>query len=43
MPARIAKRLCPELFIVRGDMDSYSKYLRLVTEIVASQVSLFEK
>src|ERR1700712_2680768 len=29
MPVRLAKRLCPELFIVRGDMDSYSKYSRL--------------
>ena len=43
MPVRLAKRLCPELFIVRGDMDSYSKYSRLVTEIVADQVPLFEK
>ena len=43
MPVKLAKRLCPELFIVRGDMDSYSKYSRLVTEIVAGQVPLFEK
>lgn len=43
MPVRLAKRLCPELFIVRGDMDSYSKYSRLVTDIVAAQVPLFEK
>ncbi len=43
MPVRLAKRLCPELFIVRGDMESYSKYSRLVTNIVADQVPLFEK
>ncbi len=43
MPVRVAKRLCPELFIVRGDMESYSKYSRLVTNIVADQVPLFEK
>jgi DNA polymerase IV len=43
MPVRLAKRLCPELFIVRGDMDSYSKYSRLVTDIIADQVPLFEK
>ncbi len=43
MPVKLAKRLCPELFIVRGDMDSYSKYSRLVTDIVADQVALFEK
>lgn len=43
MPVRLAKRLCPELLIVRGDMDSYSKYSRLVTDIVADKVPLFEK
>src|ERR1044071_4278820 len=43
MPVRLAKRLCPELLIVRGDMDIYSKYSRLVTEIVAGQLPLFEK
>jgi DNA polymerase-4 len=43
MAVRLAKRLCPELFIVRGDVDSYSKYSRLVTEIVSGQVPLFEK
>ena len=43
MPVKLAKRLCPDLFIVRGDMDSYSKYSRLVTDIVADQTPLFEK
>ena len=43
MPVRLAKRLCPHLLIVRGDMDSYSKYSRLVTDIVADQAPLFEK
>jgi DNA polymerase IV len=37
------KLVGPELFIARGDMDSYSKYSRRVTEIVAGQVPLFEK
>ena len=43
MPVKLAKRLCPELLIVRGDMDSYSKYSRLVTDIVSDQVPSFEK
>lgn len=43
MPVRLAKRLCPKLFVVRGDMDSYSKYSHLVTDIIAGQVPLFEK
>lgn len=43
MPARQAKKLCPELIIVSGDMDSYSKFSREVTEIIADEVPLFEK
>ena len=43
MPVRLAKKLCPELVIVRGDMESYSKYSHLVTDIIAGQVPLFEK
>lgn len=43
MPTRVAKRLCPELIIVRGDMDSYCEYSRLVTDIISDHVPLFEK
>lgn len=43
MPIRLAKRLCPDLLLIKGDMDSYSKYSNLVTEIISSQVPLFEK
>lgn len=43
MPVKLAKRLCPELLIIRGDMDSYSHYSRLVTDIIADTVPLFEK
>lgn len=43
MPVGLAKRLCPELIIVRGDMDSYSKYSNTVTEIIRSQVDMVEK
>lgn len=43
MPVRLAKRLCPELQIVKGDMDSYSKFSNLVTEIISSETPLFEK
>jgi DNA polymerase-4 len=43
MPTRLARRLCPELIIIRGDMESYSKYSNLVTEIVRSEVPVFEK
>ena len=43
MPVKLARRLCPQLLIIKGDSDSYSKYSRLVTDIVADQVPLFEK
>lgn len=43
MSTRLAKRLCPELIIIRGDMDSYSRFSNIVTEIIQSEVPLFEK
>lgn len=43
MPIRLAHRLCPEAIIIRGDMESYSRYSRLVTEIMQENVPLFEK
>src|SRR5580658_10282381 len=43
MPMRLARRLCPEAIIIRGDMESYSRYSRLVTEIIQDTVPLFEK
>jgi DNA polymerase IV len=43
MPTLIAKKLCPDLIIIRGDMDNYSRYSNLVTEIIHSEVPVFEK
>ena len=43
MPMRLARRLCPDAIVIRGDMESYSKYSRLVTEIIQDNVPLFEK
>ena len=43
MPMKIARRLCPEAQLIRGDMESYSKYSQLVTSIISSEVPLFEK
>ena len=43
MPVKLAKRLCPELLIIKGDMDSYSHFSHKVTEIIADQVPVFEK
>lgn len=43
MPMKMAMRLCKDAIIVRGDMDEYSKYSRLVTEIIADKAPLYEK
>ena len=43
MPTRLAKRLCPELQVIRGDMENYSGFSNLVTEIIRSEVPAFEK
>ena len=43
MPMRLAKQLCPEAILVRGDHDLYSKYSNIVTEIIEERVPLVEK
>lgn len=43
MSSRLAKKICPELLIVKGDMESYSSVSREITEIIAATVPLFEK
>src|SRR5687768_2720987 len=43
MPMKLARRLCPHAVVVGGDMDEYSRYSNIVTEIVKEQVPTFEK
>ena len=43
MPMRLAKRLCPEAVIIRGDSSIYSKYSHLVTDIVKEDSPIYEK
>jgi DNA polymerase IV len=43
MPAKLARRLCPEAIFLRGDFESYSKYSKLVTDIIQDTVPVFEK
>ncbi|MCD6090980.1 MAG: DNA polymerase IV [Bacteroidales bacterium] len=43
MPMKLARRLCSEAIVVRGDMDLYSKYSRLVTDIIAESAPVYEK
>lgn len=43
MPTRMALRLCPGAIVLNGDHEAYSQYSKMVTEIIAGQVPLFEK
>lgn len=43
MPAKMARRLCPDAIFIRGDFDSYVKYSADVTEILSSKLPLLEK
>jgi DNA polymerase-4 len=43
MPMRMAKELCPEAIVIRGNSASYSKHSQLVTDIIREEVPVFEK
>ncbi|MBS1599005.1 MAG: DNA polymerase IV [Bacteroidetes bacterium] len=43
MPMRTAMKLCPHATVVGGMRGEYSKYSRMVTEIIAANAPLFEK
>lgn len=43
MPMRMAKELCPEAIVIRGNSGNYSKYSNMVTDIIREQVPVFEK
>jgi DNA polymerase-4 len=43
MPMRLAMRLCPQLKVISGDMEAYSQYSQVVTEIIAEEAPLYEK
>lgn len=43
MPLQMALRLCPDATVIQGDMDVYSQYSRLVTDIIASEAPAYEK
>jgi DNA polymerase-4 len=43
MPTRMALQRCPDAIVISGDMESYSYYSRMVTEIIANESPLYEK
>jgi DNA polymerase-4 len=43
MPSRMAKQLCPHAIFIRGNMEEYSKYSHIVTDILQEKVPVLEK
>ncbi|SFU53060.1 DNA polymerase-4 [Pustulibacterium marinum] len=43
MSMKVARRLCPEAVVIRGNASIYTKYSQTVTEIIRERVPVFEK
>lgn len=43
MPMRLAKQLCPEAIVLRGNAGIYSKFSNTVTDVIKESVPLYEK
>jgi DNA polymerase-4 len=43
MPMKIARRLCPDAINIRGDYEEYSRFSGIVTDIISSEVPVYEK
>src|SRR6186713_1079952 len=42
MPMRTALFLCPQATVISGDYEDYSKYSRMVTEVIRERVPILE-
>ncbi len=43
MPMKLARNMCPDAVVIRGDMELYSNYSNMVTGIIAEKAPLYEK
>lgn len=43
MPMKVARQLCPEAVVIKGNAGIYTKYSQMVTEIIKEKVPVFEK
>lgn len=43
MPSKLARKLCPHAIWLQGDMDKYSRYSKLITQIIEDKAPLMEK
>ena len=43
MPMQMARRLCPEAIVVKGNSSIYSKFSDEITDIIKEEAPLYEK
>jgi DNA polymerase-4 len=43
MSMKMARALCPDAVVIRGDMEQYSRYSNDITSIIAEQAPVYEK
>lgn len=43
MPMKMARILCSDAIVIRGDIEVYSKYSKIVTNIIAERAPVYEK
>jgi DNA polymerase-4 len=43
MPTKMARQLCRDAVFIRGDMEQYSKFSNVVTDIIAERAPVYEK
>jgi DNA polymerase-4 len=43
MPMKMARILCSDAIVIRGDMEVYSKYSKIVTDVIAERAPVYEK
>lgn len=43
MPMTLARQLCPEAMVIRGNAGTYTKFSQNVTDIIKEKVPIFEK
>ncbi|PWJ58269.1 DNA polymerase-4 [Dyadobacter jejuensis] len=43
MPMKMARMMCPEAIVIRGEAGTYTQHSKVVTEIIREAVPLFEK
>ncbi len=43
MPMRLARQLCPQAIVLKGDYEAYTKHSAMVTDIITERAPLVEK